>query len=523
MSGDDRSPESRPFEVLARLARLATEDLELGPMLQRVTDALCEEFDWEFVALIRVDRAARRFVCEALTSRVPTEVHPGYSRPFGSGVVGHVAETGKPVVLDDAASFPGFIETMERTRSELCVPIRHRGEVIGLLNLESPRPAVFGDSLSRAEAIAGQIAGAIASARHLDEVRARATTLSVLSNVSRAALEARDLDDVLQRIVTFLRDHFDFHLVAIVVADPRDQAWSHRAFAFREPTSMIEPETWPIDRGVVGRAIRAGEPQLVDDVNSDADYFPVDDRVVSEFVAPIRFQGEVLGAINIESDRPGVFGDDVRKLVALAADQVAGAVRLALVNRRLSEISHQLAAANQELERLSFIDPLTGIANRRRFDSAFEIEWRRHARAKRSLALILLDVDSFKAFNDACGHPAGDDCLRRIAGVLTSTIRRAGDLAARFGGEEFAVLLHEADAQAALSVAEQLRTGILDLGVEHPDSRIAEVVSASFGVAAVVPVADGDPGELVQRADAALYEAKRGGRNRVVAANHEPA
>jgi diguanylate cyclase (GGDEF)-like protein len=513
-----RPPRARELELLARIARLATEDLALRPMLQRVTDALVDELGWELVALVRVDAGARRFVCEACTSRVETDVHPGYTRPFGSGVVGHVAATGEPLLLDDVATFPDFFDTRGGIRSELCVPVRHRGEVLAVLNLESPRPAAFRGLLPLVEAIAGQLAGPVASARHVEEVGRRAAILAILTEVTRAALEEQELDRVLARIATFLRDRLDFHLVAIVVADEGYREWTHRAFALREPAALQTPQRWPVDRGVVGRAIRSGREQLVEDVGTDPDYFAVDERVVCELVAPILFEGRALGAINVESDRRGVFTAEVRELVALVAGQVAGAIRLALLNRRLSEATRQLSAANAELERLSLVDPLTGVANRRRFDAALALEWRRQARARRSLALVLLDVDCFKAYNDRLGHPAGDACLRRLGELLARKVQRAGDLAARFGGEEFAVLLHDADAGTASGFAAQLRDELLALALPHPASTVAPIVTASFGVAAAVPRSSDDPASLVSAADRALYAAKQAGRDRVAAA-----
>jgi len=509
---------ARRLELLARIARIATDDLDLRPMLQRVTDTLAAEFAWEFVALVRVEPLEQRFVCEAVTSRVETIVTPGYGRPFGSGVVGRVAATGEPVLLDDASRDPDFVETLGATGSELCVPIRHRGEMLAVLNLESPRLAAFRGQLHLVEAIAGQIAGAIANSRHLEAARRRAELLTVVAAILRSALAAGDLQESIERVVRELRDYFDLYLVAIVVADAEERYWQHRAFATRSSSSLDQPEIWPVERGVVGRAVRQGTTQLVEDVSSDSDYFPVDRNVVAELVEPIRAGRAILGALNLESDRAGVFTPEVRTAVALVASQVAGAIRLSLVNRRLSEATRELAAANAELERLSLVDPLTGIANRRAFDSALELEWRRQIRAGRPLALLLLDLDAFKAYNDSLGHPAGDDCLRRVGDLLRSEVRRAGDLAARFGGEEFAILLHDADVRTAGEFAESLRVRLRELAIPHAASPVAPIVSASIGVAARTPAQGETSSRLVEAADEALYAAKRDGRDRVVTA-----
>ncbi len=173
-------------------------------------------------------------------------------------------------------------------------------------------------------------------------------------------------------------------------------------------------------------------------------------------------------------------------------------------------------AMEAKLAELAATDGLTGIANRRHFDDELVMEWRRAARSSKPLAVMLLDVDHFKRFNDLYGHPAGDDCLRSVASAIAATIRRPGDRAARYGGEEFAAILPSTDLAGARDVAERVRAAIQALAIRHEGSE-AGVVTGSIGVAAVVPGAKAAPeiSALLGTADAALYEAKREGRNRV--------
>ena len=185
------------------------------------------------------------------------------------------------------------------------------------------------------------------------------------------------------------------------------------------------------------------------------------------------------------------------------------------LQRLIGERTHALAEANARLERLSTLDPLTGVANRRRFDELLDVEWRRGCRSGRPLSLIILDLDFFKPYNDTNGHPAGDECLRQAAQVLSGALGRAGDLVARYGGEEFVALLPGMAAEDALALAERLRVGVEALRLPHNASAVSPVVTLSAGLATVVPEEGRAPDVLVAAADRALYEAKRQGRNRV--------
>jgi diguanylate cyclase (GGDEF)-like protein len=349
-------PRTAQLEVLNEVARIATLDVELRPMLKRITDTLASKFDWEFVALVTLDHQRDVFMCEAVTSSVATDIHVGYTRPLGSGVVGHVAATGEPAIVDDVRAWPNYVETMAGAQAEICVPVRHHGQTIAVLNIESTRPAAFHEQLPLLTTVADQIAGAI----HMASVNAR----------------------------------------------------------LAETTRLLELKT-----------------------------------------------------------------------------------------RALEDANEHLAGAIETLHRISTQDGLTGVANRRHLDETLAVEWRRAARKATPIALLLLDIDFFKDFNDASGHQAGDDCLRRVAEALRQCVHRAADLVARYGGEEFAVLLPDTAVEDARTMAESLRQHIEDLGL----------VTASIGVAGIIPPRDGTGLEdLIGRADAALYEAKRAGRNTVV-------
>lgn len=165
------------------------------------------------------------------------------------------------------------------------------------------------------------------------------------------------------------------------------------------------------------------------------------------------------------------------------------------------------------------IDPLTYLANRRKFDEALYAEWNRCMRQRTPMSLIMADVDHFKDYNDLFGHKAGDNCLCRIADVLKQNARRTGDLAVRYGGEEFVLLLPNLDAASAFNLAEAIRNSICPVAKNGANQRPDEKITISLGVATMVPGEGIKPESLVLNADKALYEAKRGGRNRTVASS----
>lgn len=183
----------------------------------------------------------------------------------------------------------------------------------------------------------------------------------------------------------------------------------------------------------------------------------------------------------------------------------------------------ELEAVNHQLEALSATDGLTGLANRRRFDSCWAEEWQRALRTGASLAVIMLDVDHFKAYNDHYGHQQGDECLRRVGEALRVNVRRAGELVARYGGEEFVMIMPGTTVEQARQMAEAVRAAIQEAQIAHASSPVAPVLTVSLGVAVGVPLSTDLPDHMLQAADAALYEAKRQGRNRVVLAAASPA
>jgi diguanylate cyclase (GGDEF)-like protein len=202
-------------------------------------------------------------------------------------------------------------------------------------------------------------------------------------------------------------------------------------------------------------------------------------------------------------------------ILLMAGRQRKLAARERTVQALLEERSQQLEKANRALRELTAGDPLTGIANHRTFQEDLRKQWRRTARSRLPLTLLMIDVDGLRHFNESKGHQAGDECLRQVADVLRRQLQRPGDAVGRYGGDEFVVLLAETDASGGLAVAERMRRAIEDLDLRWGPDAEKERITISVGAATTIPSPQENATSLVAAADRALAVAKRNGRNRV--------
>lgn len=209
--------------------------------------------------------------------------------------------------------------------------------------------------------------------------------------------------------------------------------------------------------------------------------------------------------------------DEEKGLDIGASDYITKPFVLPIVRARV----RNFIAAKQNLdmlESLAFVDGLTRLANRRRFDDAIEVEWKRALRSGAPLSVVFADIDHFKKYNDHFGHGKGDECLARVARAFSGSFTRAGDVAARYGGEEFVAILPETDTAGAAEVVERFRAAVLALSLPAAPAASAPVVTVSVGYASARLSPGNTMASLLEAADQALYRAKEGGRNRIAAA-----
>jgi len=248
------------------------------------------------------------------------------------------------------------------------------------------------------------------------------------------------------------------------------------------------------------------------------------DLVLLDIIMPDMDGFEVLEQLKADPDTndipviivtgKGLEEDESRGLNAGAVDYITKPIRTPVVKARVH--NHlELKRYRDSLKTLSTIDGLTGLANRRKFDEAIDVEWRRGRRNQTPISLLMMDIDYFKAFNDHYGHLAGDDCLKNVAAKIAEVVRRPYDLAARYGGEEFVILLPDTNSEGAISIARRVQEKIKALNQPHAYSSVADHVTLSIGIATIMPDDSVVSPDLIKYADDMLYEAKNSGRNQI--------
>ncbi len=413
---------------------------------------------------------------------------------------------------------------LEHTGRDLLLQARRLYDAWGasakVCDLDRRHPGLCGDSGSRS---------ATPASRRSSGVSADAMDLLGILRASQVLSSETRLDRLQSRVIELLGEMTGATAVQIALRNDETDAWFLSAQG--QDAGLSTPVQVAADQGLLPLSVlrfaqRTREPLLVPDALGD-DRFARDPYFatlehVSLLAVPVLGQ-EGLNAVVLLENRLGRGAFSTHRLDAVML--IAGQLTVSLQNARLyaslerkvAERTEALEAAKRRLEALSITDPLTGLANRRRFAEVLEAEWKRALRPRSSLGVAMIDIDHFKLYNDHYGHLAGDECLRRVAASLSASLREGTDLVARYGGEEFVMVLPSADPAAAWQVAERARAAVAALQEPH-ETASHGIVTVSIGVASTVPSAQGDAQQFLGVADAALYASKRNGRNQVTGA-----
>ena len=490
---------SAQLSLLAEVGRLVTDSQDEQEILERTLEAIVRQYVYAEAA-ISLLVADDTLEIAAVSGARDFGHRPGYRQRLEKGIIGHVAKTRLAYLTGDVSDDPYYFSSARREGSAVGVPMLDKEHLLGVIYVESARKNELNqDDLQTLQTLANQVATYIQKARLQSRTQEHLQVLTTLQSISRAVTSSLDLDEILHNVIQLLKDSFGYTYLGIYLLEGDTL---HLGAQLGYPEDMLIPEI-PVTRGVVGRTARMKETQLIRDVEADSEFLRGSYEVKSEVAVPLLKEGQVLGVLNVESNRHRPLDEnDVNLLNALA-----GSVAIAIDNARL----------HAEVKEMAMTDVISGLANRRAFDEILEAEITRATRYHQPLSLIILDLDSFKEYNDRWGHPAGDVRLREVADLLRLNVRDP-DVAARYGGEEFAVILPNTTKSGAIRLAERLRRSAAKSAPQKNGNNFVPGYTLSLGVA-TLPDDAISLEELLLMADNAELMAKRLGKNQVFAAN----
>jgi diguanylate cyclase (GGDEF)-like protein/PAS domain S-box-containing protein len=379
----------------------------------------------------------------------------------------------------------------------------------------SARGQVFDDG-EHAPRLAGVTLDISDQKRAEAEIKLQSQRERLVAEIAQRIRHLLDLDSILAQTVTSVQTFIEADRVIVIQcgADMSGEVIQESQSGAYPPMlgwSLRDP--WSVGEKFLAH-YRAGRGLAVENIYTQnlppsqlafLEYF----QIQAEIVVPLLEDQTLWGLLIAHQCRsPRTWRTPDVRLLQNLATQVGIAIQQAKMHR-------ELTVANQRLKRMAYLDGLTQVANRRRFEQCLDREWRRMSRENGPLSLVMADIDSFKGFNDRYGHQAGDNCLRLVARTLNRAAKRPGDLVARYGGEEFVLVLPNTDLKGAETVAEDIRLLVRGHRIAHEGSAVAKVVTMSFGVASTLPASGGSPAQLIKLADDALYAAKNHGRDQV--------
>jgi len=509
-------PRSAELPLLMRAAEIllsaATDEREV---LARATEVLGDQFGYDMRYILLYDPERDELhVGAASGATSDSAALPLYRAKADRGLTGACVRSRTIVNVGDVAKDPRFIAVVNDHGSEICVPIVAQDAILGVLSVETSRNDAFS---MQDERLLGAFAGLVALALvHAREHAARRNDIAELQAVNEVARQAAnlDLDATLETVVASFRNVTTADSAAVYLWDETEQRLAVAAMTWDE---RYYPATYEQDmrarhlafgEGMVGWAAEHREPALIADLSQDPRpraVSGVELKAKAAIVIPLVADQRLLGVIRAVKMGPASFTSDHYRFARTLASQATLAI--------------SAASAHAAVRRLSVTDELTGLYNARHFATRLRDEVERAKRTSRPLALIIVDSDALKIVNDRFGHDEGNRLLVSIARTIQQHVRTS-DVVARFGGDEFMVLQPDADANGAAAVAERIRVAI---GAQIGRTPDGEAVNGTVSVGVAAFPRQGETpdseDELFRRADRALYEAKRLGKDRVVIAS----
>jgi diguanylate cyclase (GGDEF)-like protein len=494
------SRRSEELHVLNEIGRVLSSTLNKEELLKKIWEELQRLFDVDNLYLAAPDTARDQIQFELET--VNGVRLPKRSRPAGNHLTEYILRTRQPVLIREnyVAEVRKLGVEPIRTSGSFCgVPLVAYDHAIGALCIFSDNDRAFDEGhLELMRVLASEASIAIENARLFQEQRTKARHLSLLNLISRDAIATLNPDEVLSKIAEQLEHGLTYDCIGIAQLE----------YTTRELTIAAESgkrrgqlgKRLPLDMGLIGQVARTGKPGTYRALpGPQGSAKPVLPDSQAAMALPIFYGEHLHGVLYVETLERVEFSEEESLLLRTLADLIAGALHNAL--------------SFQKAQEQAITDGLTGVKTHRFFMEALSSEWKRSSRAGRSFALVLMDLDRFKFVNDFYGHLEGDLVLQRVGQILETNCRRS-DVVARYGGDEFVILMPETTMEQARQLSQKLR------GWVAADQLLREKnISASFGIASY-PLHGSSPQELIQVADASMYLSKHQGGNTVSTADH---
>ena len=476
--------------VLYDAGQAVLSTFDLDEVLQRILGIARDYFHLRNVAIGLLDKGAQELY---IRSQIGWDEGQDKIRlAVGQGITGAAALKKQPVYAPDVSQDSRYVCSAKSTRSELAIPLMVRDEVVGVLDCQSDHVDHFdAETIDLLMLFSTHASIALQNARLYSLEQQRARQLQAINAIAQQTTAVLELEELLARVCELIQSAFRVSHVSLFLRDDRDLVLRahHGTLTPRIPQGGRFPantEPWA--------TILAGNSGATetDTRSTTAKFF---DESASRICIPMVSFGQTLGILALDSALPDAFRDGDLQSLESVADICATAI--------------QNAHYVERVKQLAYLDGLTGIFNRRFFELRIMEEIERARRYQTGMAIIMADIDHFKQLNDEFGHVLGDEVLRQVSSLFHQQVRRI-DVVCRYGGEEFCVLLTQATAEQAMSIAEKLRKIVA--GWQFPG--VPCTVTISAGVAAY-PEHGATRDHLVKAADAALYAAKQAGRNQV--------